>query len=146
MNNFKTQMNINISIFAVIFLSILSLTNLYAQDKLTGIWELKDGEFAGAQVKVYKDGSNLESKLFTVPQNMKQSCYNENDVKWMNIFKESEGKYSIIDIVKVKGDCSDIYSSKNINFSDENSVSVTAGAINTDPTGSLQKWTKVNSE
>lgn len=139
-------MKINVSIFAVIFLSLFSLSNLHAQDKLIGTWELKDGDFAGAQLKVYKDGSNLEGKLITVPQKMMESCYNENDVKWMNIFNEGDGKYSIIDIVKVKGDCSEIYSSKNINFSNENTVSVTAGAINTDPTGGSQNWTKVNSE
>ncbi|CAF4898306.1 unnamed protein product [Rotaria sp. Silwood1] len=119
---------------------------LYAQDKLIGIWELKDGDFAGAQVKVYKDGINLEAKLISVPPKMKESCYNEDDVKWMNIFTESDGKYSIVDIVKVKGDCSEIYSSKNINFSDENTVSVIPGSINTDPTGGPQKWTKVSSE
>jgi hypothetical protein len=130
----------------IIFLSLLSLTNIYAQDKLIGIWESKDGEFTGAQIEVFQNGISFEGKFIMITQSMKGGCFIEGEVKWMNIFKDEKGHYSMIDFSRNKVDCNEGSNYKYVYFTDSTSIIVTSSAIDTDKSPGSQVWVKVSSE
>ena len=65
----------------VIFLSLLSLTNLYAQDKLVGTWERTGDNLAGVKIKVFKTGDSFRGKIVLVTQSMIGGCFKVGEIK-----------------------------------------------------------------
>lgn len=131
--------------FAIAILSLLSLTNLYAQDKLIGTWERTGDDFAGAQVKVFKTGSTFKGKIVFSTQAMKDGCFDVGEIKWMNIIKAGKGYYEMDDLSK-SSSCDSWYAYKYIEFSDDSHITITS--MTTDPTtsGNFQTWTKISDD
>jgi len=131
--------------FAVFVLSFISLTNVYAQDKLVGTWERTGDDFAGAQVKVFKTGSTFKGKIVFATQSMIDGCFGVGEIKWMNIIKAGKGYYEMDDLSK-SSSCESWYAYKYIEFADDTHITITS--MTTDPTtsGNFQTWTKIGDD
>ncbi|MBS1494207.1 MAG: hypothetical protein JST55_11890 [Bacteroidetes bacterium] len=131
--------------FAVFVLSVISLSNLYAQDKLIGTWERTGDDLAGAQVKVFKTGSTFKGKIVFSTQAMKEACFDVGEIKWMNIIKAGKGYYEMDDLSK-SSSCDSWYAYKYIEFTDDSHITITS--MTTDPTtsGNFQTWTKISDD
>ena len=132
--------------FAVLALSFLCFNALYAQDKLIGTWERTGDDFAGAQVKVFKTGSSFKGKIVFATQLMKEGCFAEGEIKWMNIIKAGKGYYEMDDLSKSAGDCSSWYAYKYIEFTDDNNISITSMTTDPSTSGNFQTWKKISDE
>lgn len=132
------------SFFTVAIFSLLSLSNLYAQDKLEGAWERTGDDFAGAQVKVFKTGSSYKGKIVHATQLMIEGCFAVAEIKWMNIIKGGKGYYEMDDLSKQGSDCSSWYAYKYIEFTDSEHISITSMTTDPNTSGNFQTWTKIS--
>lgn len=87
-----------------IIISVISLTLIYIscqQDhKIVGTWVRQDDAFAGMKVKVNKIGNVTNGKIIYLPNSMKMTGFEINDIKWKGI-KNIEGNYfEFEDLVK----------------------------------------------
>jgi len=131
--------------FVVILFSIFSLSNIYAQDKLTGIWERTGDDFAGAQIKVFKTGSSFKGKIIFATQSMIDGCFGVGEIKWMNIIKAGKDYYEMDDLAK-SPDCNSWYAYKYIEFADDTHITITAMTTDKTTSGNFQTWTKISDE
>lgn len=131
--------------FAVFVLSFISLTNLFAQDKLVGTWERTGDDLAGVKIKVFKTGDSFRGKILFVTQSMIGGCFKVGEIKWMNILKAGDNYYELDDLTK-SPECNSWYTYKYIEFTDDTHITITA--TKTDPTtsGNFQTWTKTSDE
>ena len=87
------------SVFGFVFLFILIIScsdnNLSQNDKLFGTWTRVGDNYARMRISVKKKNNNCAGKIIFLPTLAQKNGFVFNDVKWKNIKKINNNKYSL---------------------------------------------------
>lgn len=135
----------SLSIFTIVVILFLHLSDLYAQDKLAGTWERRGDDLEGEQVKVTKNSAGeYEGTLIKLPAIVTDYCFQLGTVRWTNIRQSANGFLQMDDATSAKPDCDIRYDYMYINFTEENKISVTRQFGASTSGSNFQTWVKIS--
>ncbi|RLD61258.1 MAG: hypothetical protein DRJ01_08235 [Bacteroidetes bacterium] len=85
-------------IFLIILITSCSDNNLSQNDKFFGTWTRVGDNYARMKISVEKKDDNCVGKIIFLPTLAQKNGFVFNDVKWKNIKKINNNKYSLLNL------------------------------------------------
>ncbi|MCK5823373.1 MAG: hypothetical protein KAG95_05175 [Bacteroidales bacterium] len=82
-------------IFIIILITSCNDNNLAKNDKLFGAWTRVGDNYARMKISVKKENNNYSGRIIFLPTLVQKNGFVFNDLKWKNIKKINNNKYSL---------------------------------------------------